>query len=293
MNVTFYWTNDERRRMPCPQAVFAGLKAAGHTVREAIPRGVDATNLDWCDCGFIWNGRHGHRGIVAEKHREADKPLFIMERGFFDRMNHTQIADGGFNHTAPWARTLDEPAPIEGKARFQAVHGEILPTKARDDGYVLILGQTAGDSQLKDSEIHHPKLLIGAVEDALPRDVPVRFRPHPLYPWRGNEHVQRDDGTLREAIDGARFAVTINSNAGNEALAWGCPVLCLGPALYAMAGAALQTTLAKLGRRLECMLGGWHPPQSLIENTLHHLACRQYGLDELRRGERLRRIMEN
>ena len=99
------------------------------------------------------------------------------------------------------------------------------------------------------------------------------------------------DGTLAGAVRGARFAVTINSNAGNEALAWGCPVLCLGPALYATAGVAERTRLAKLPAAIEQMLAGWRPRDDDVRTYLCHLACRQWNCDELAEGSVLKRLL--
>jgi len=99
-------------------------------------------------------------------------------------------------------------------------------------------------------------------------------------------------GTLREAVDGAAFAVTVNSNSGNEALAWGCCVLSLGPSLYALAGAACRTGLAGLEHALEAMADGWTPEPATVTNYLYWLACRQWSRDELAHGDVLRRLLD-
>ncbi len=98
--------------------------------------------------------------------------------------------------------------------------------------------------------------------------------------------------TLEDAVARARFCVTINSNAGSEALALGCPVLCFGPALYEMGHVAVKTSRKTLMADILDLLAGACPTQDAVVNYLYHLACHQYGLDELRRGDCLRRIME-
>jgi len=96
---------------------------------------------------------------------------------------------------------------------------------------------------------------------------------------------------LAAALAGARFVVTINSTAGNEALAAGVPVLAFGPALYTMVGVARQTTVKTLKENLAAMLNGWVPEQAAVENYLRWLAARQWTAEELARGDALRDIV--
>ncbi len=218
-----------------------------------------------------------------------------MERGFFDRMAHTQLDWCGFGHRTSWASRPARPAPAGGAERFRRVWGDApTPMRSRDDGYILVLGQVSGDAQLRDSEIHHTGPLVQAVENATPRDIDIRIRPHPLTKWDRPADARATviKGDLRSAIAGARFVVTINSNAGNEALAWGCPVMCLGPSLYGIAGVAMQTKLVDLPASVRMMLDGWRPPRDMTANVLHHLASRQWSCDELARGDVLKRRLD-
>lgn len=94
------------------------------------------------------------------------------------------------------------------------------------------------------------------------------------------------DGSLADALAGARFAVTINSNSGNEALAAGCPLLALGPAPYTIARVARRCSLADLSRALASMADGDLGPSddrapAAVRNYLFHLACRQFSTREL------------
>ncbi len=297
MKIAFLMANAEFRerratRGQCQWAVFQGLKALGHEVPMAVPEsGEHMVKGGEYDAIFIWNGMKGHRGTITEFMRKMGGKAFVMERGFFGRFENTQIDHLGFSHRASWAASLGEKAPEGGRERFEALCGPVESQAARESGYILVIGQTGGDSQLRDSEINHPAHLLDAVEAATPKGVEIRFRPHPHYAWRGNKNITRDEGSLRDGVDGARFCVTINSNAGNEAIAWGCPLLCLGPAGAEFGGAALKTGLDSLETAISIMLGGWHPDQNVAENFMYHLASHQYGLDELRDGTALSRLL--
>ena len=233
------------------------------------------------DVAFMWNGIHGKREMIAAELRKRGVPVLVMERGFLDRFKHTQIDQAGFNHTASWATGLCGPAPVEGVRRFMQLEdtiGPAIPTMPRDCGCILVLGQVSGDAQLRNSEIRHAEDLVHAVRDAARSGADVCFRPHPMDSWRSGSNDLKGD--LNDAIDAARFAVTINSNSANDALLRGCPVLCLGPSLPGVAGVAIQTSLAGLRRSMELMLAGWAPDSRRVLSYLHWLAARQWTIDE-------------
>ena len=278
------------------QHVAAGLRRIGHHVE------IVARSLCWplwqgsADAVIVWNGIKGAWGVICERSRRAGARVVVMERGFFDRMAHTQLDGRGFGHRASWAGSLDQPAPPEGPERFARAWGAApVPPRPRRRGYVLVLGQVPHDAQLRDSEIHHVGPLVQAVENTTPREIDIRVRPHPLSSWRrpGDSRAALASGDLRATVAGARFAVTINSNAGNEALAWGCPVLAMGPSLYAMAGAAMQTSLSEMAASVRLMLDGWRAGRETAANYLHHLACRQWTCGELAEGTVLRRLLDD
>lgn len=285
-------------------ALRKGLETLGHEVEVLCPSPA-------CRLGgfarppqalFLWNGQKGLWKQLADQARRSGLKVFVMERGFFDRLRFTQIDPAGFNHTASWARreTFDAPPPPQGQARFVGAYGrQPQPLAARRDGYLLLLLQIAGDSQLAGCELHHPLPLVQAVEDAAPVGLEIRLRPHPLSSWQYGcaGRAKMAQGSLDEALAGARFAVTINSNAGNEALAAGCPVLALGPALYTIAALARRTSLFDLPAALSAMADGelgldHDDPPAAVRNYLFHLACRQVGRDELAEGKFLARLLQ-
>ena len=180
--------------------------------------------------------------------------------------------------------------------RFRRAFGRLprpLKSAKTRRGYILVLLQVPGDSQLRDSEIDSPGPLVRAVEAAAPASWHIRVRQHPLHDWTCDPEgrVRTMGGSLREAVEGAAFCVTINSTAGIESLALGCPVVCLGPALYATAGVALQTSLADMPATIAKMAAGWRPTTKAVHNFLYHLACRQWTFNEIAGGTVLRRLL--
>ncbi|KKM25978.1 hypothetical protein LCGC14_1589480, partial [marine sediment metagenome] len=275
------------------QAVAAGLARLGHTVQVVAPSDGKLWGAE-PDVVFVW-GVHGLKGRLAERFRAAGKTAMVMERGFFDRFNYTQIDHAGFSHTASWtsAATNWLKAPRGAKSRFRSVWRNRAAGFGARAGYLLVLLQTPGDAQLAGTEIHHPGPLVQAIEAAAPLGLDIRVRHHPLSPWRCGTtgRARMVDGDLRKAIAGAEFCVTINSNAGNEALAMGCPVLCLGPALYAMAGVARRSSLADLPRAIAEMDAGWRPENDAVRAYLAHLAHRQWTCEELADGRPLAEVL--
>jgi len=293
MNICLIVHNRQWRDCSAPFiCVRDGLRRAGHEVSFAAPLAGRLWQRQ-PDAVFLWNGIHGACGRIVRQCKSGGITVFVMERGFFDRFNYVQIDHAGFNHTASWAGLLGHDAPESGEERFHAAWGEApRMVRSRRRGYILVFLQMPEDAQLADSEIRHPGQVVHAVEDAVRRDVEIRVRAHPRHAW--NNRAGRSKmiaGTLTDAIAGARFAVTINSNAGNEALAWGCRVLCFGPALYGTAGVALQTTLTGLRRAIETMLAGWRPDNQHVRNYLYHLACRQWTCSEIADSDG--RILQN
>lgn len=275
------------------QAIAHGLAHVGidvdvRMVNEPLP--LEATDLV-----VTWNGRKGHYRGAADQARKLGLPVICFEHGFFARRQYVQMDHQGILH---WSSLRDEfrkPAPAEGAARLAAVWPhELRPFGAGRKGYVLVIGQLPGDSQMMESEFDIPLPLAKAVSRSLPAGVRGVFRGHPAMakpkPVKYLPDCQAPG--IVEAIEGARFAVTINSNAGNECLALGCPVLCLGPALYAQAGVALQTTMATFKTQFDRMIAGWMPDGAAVRNYLHWLACRQYSGEEYREGTVLAGILE-
>ena len=266
------------------QAVARGLAAAGFAVDVQKLENGNPPCLDTADLLATWNGRK-FAYLTARRHAESfGLPVLVFEHGFLgDRRAHTHIDHQGILQWASWARDWDDPAPDDADVKLAAVLPDgIKETKSSRNGYVLVIGQLDGDSQLDGCEEEHALQLEKMVFRGLPAGVKAVFRPHPESRVAPRHYLPVCEApTLKDAAAGARFAVMINSNTGNECLAWGCPVLCLGPSLYAHAGAAKQTSVNGMRSALAEMVHGWEPVQSKVDNYLRWLACRQYSQSEL------------
>jgi len=160
---------------------------------------------------------------------------------------------------------------------------------------VLVLGQVPGDSQMDESQISRPDDLVQVITKAMPKGLRPVFRPHPRQARRAAMPTGMRPSkapTLADAVAEARFAVTVNSNAGNECLALGCPVLAFGPAVYLQAGVARQATVKTLAEDLMTMVEGWTPDPERVSNYLCWLACRQWNVKELAGGSVLACLLQ-
>ena len=303
-----------RPTIPCrPLAIVAETSRETHPL-TAFSRGLEACGFDvvrsgdaksiggqWSRPALIvcWNGRKD-KGLPNLAAR-FEIPCLYLEHGFFDRQNFTQADHGGILHWSSWSKCTAFPAPTNGAGRLAEFAPERKPIRARE-GYALVIGQIDNDTQMDDSEIRGGVQLQKFVHRNLPPHVAACFRPHPAAKYhphpmhetlplmdtcceRADYLKTKHGGGLAEALRGAAFVVTINSNACVEALCAGVPCLAFGPHIGIEAGAIRRTSLATLSRDLSDMACGWTPPQSSVDNYLEWLAARQWSNEELERGD--------
>jgi len=276
-------------------AIAQGLTELGITVEvvpswEAIKKHPDMI--------FIWNGRKGICVELTKMAKSRGCIVFNSEHGFFNRSVYTQLDHEGILHWTSWRNDLHKPAPAEGEARLKEVWK--FPYEGfgkRDSKRILVLGQLNGDSQMMESEIQASKQIAQLVKDNLPQGYKAFFRPHPKANGHHTHKALRylpleTSDTLLGAVLKSKFAVTINSNAGNECLGLGCPVLAFGPALYLQARVGLSCNPRNIKKRLQEMADGWMPDSDDVKNYLNHLACRQWSFDELKQGKFLKPLIE-
>jgi hypothetical protein len=298
----------EAAREDHPLNAFAtGLAACGYDVVRTSDGPTIEHQWQRPTVMACWNGLRD--GTMARASEAMGVPLIRLEHGFWDRHNYTQADHEGILHWASWAERIAGPAPQVGRRRLDRFVHDRQPMRARSDGYVLVLGQIANDTQMLDSEIRGPVPLQRYVKRALPKGVQAYFRPHPAARYRphprhetlpmmgGNDEAgdyrKTKGGTgLAEALAGARFIVTINSNAIVEACCAGVPCLAFGPHLGIAAGAVARTTLPTLRNDIESMLSGWAPEQAVVDNYLCWLASRQWNNEELSAGAVVGELLE-
>lgn len=263
---------------------------------------LDRTS-DFPEIAVFWNGLKGVHARHADRARAMGCKRLVLEHGFFDRSHYFQADHAGILHRASWRTRLADPAPPEGRTRLARFYPDGLRPIGRRRGYVLVLGQVNGDSQMLDSEITGSLPLQRLVKGSLPPGVQAYYRPHPQVcakRWERRDHVlpvfggepdpeemeiykrTRTGRDLAEALGGAAFAVAINSNALNEALALGIPAMAMGPFLGIDAGVVHPTSQATFRNDLGEMLDGWRPDQAAVENYLAWLAARQWNVEEFR-----------
>jgi len=290
--------------------IVAGLKAMGVAVRRY--RRDDELVLDRSPQKPVvlvaWN--NVRRAKLAESAARNRVPALWCENGFFDRKRYMQADPEGFLHRASWRRLLGNPAPADGAAKLARFYPNGITPMAPRTGYILVLGQVPNDTQMADSEIQGPVPLQKEIIRVLPKGQACFFRPHPaLAAKKPNPQHQslpvmdttqderrdyQDTKTgpgLGSALGGARFVITINSNAGVDALAAGVPVLAFGPHLGIDAGAIRRATVATLAADIDAMLRGWQPEQSRVENFMRWLAARQWCREEFSGAATMRALL--
>jgi len=287
-------------------ALAAGLDKAGYRiVRAASPDDVAG---EWSAPAVVayWNGRHDRR--FPEYADACGAKHVCLEHGFIRRGSYSQADGSGFLHWSSWASQLKTAPPAGAYDRLDAVVPGRRPIGPRT-GYILTLGQLSMDTQMDESEIKGGPVLEQYVARSVPHGVQAYFRPHPLdcstpHPlhqtlprltscgaadaYRKTKH----GGGLQEALLGAAFVVTINSNSIVEALCAGVPCLALGPHLGIAAGVVRKATVATLADDIKAMLDGWAPAQADVDRFLAWLAARQWSNDELSTADVVRHILE-
>lgn len=266
MTVAVYMNASRHQQQWCG-AFIEGLRRHGLApVVVDGAAGVDDRSPAPADVAVFWGYRR--RRVIAAQ-RDAGADYIVLERGFLgDRMAETSAGWNGLNGRAsfnlPAAPTL---------ARFDAKFGgRLLRPWRRDGDYGLILGQVPGDMSVHGLDL--PDLYAGIARDLarLWPGLPLRFRPHPQGPSDlAPAGVTATEGSLAEDLDGARFAVTWNSNSGVDAALAGVPVYVLdaGGMARPVAAHALCEDLYRPDR----------------ETWAAGLAWCQWTVEEFRRGE--------
>jgi hypothetical protein len=202
-------------RVAFPEACAPHWADYAHALVEGVAACGDepVRERERADCSVVWGWRHA--SIKKARHH----PVLVMERGYIDRFNWVSLGWNGLNNKATrppaqdWGQRYDdnfEPLvyhPWRVGPRFEG-------------GYALLLGQVIGDASL--AGIVYPQWLVSTARRMKVLGYDVRFRPHPkCQSLKCGFPVVT--GTLEEALAGARFAVTYNSNSAVDAVFQGVP----------------------------------------------------------------------
>ena len=280
-------------------SIATGLNAAGwEAIRAASP--AEYVSPMRADIVVGWNDTRSQRDgwtAFAEAHGAA---MIYVEHGWFDRATSVQMDCTGIQHRASWAGSIlgaSHPVPI-------------IPTMPRKSGYILVLGQVDGDSQLDNPCMPGASPMLRQVCRAIANRVPIRFRPHPssqplnMARYPGVELSAATDKNLyrqtkaggpglAEDLAGARFVVSINSTSLLEAAVAGIPCLAFGPAIGLNAGAFHAASPETIASDLHDMLAGWVPPVGAVDRLVGELWAHQHSPTELSNPEYISGIIHH
>lgn len=257
--ITVISSSSSSHQLSHQSALIEGLEDRGIICKADFP--TDKINTRFVAC---WGWRIG-RSLRAKGHE-----VLVMERGYLgDRFKYTSLGWNGLNGHAEFPEYLYD----NGK-RFLEHNIAVKPWKTSGE-YALILGQVPGDQSLqgKDMRIWYEEKAKEIIDYY---DIPVHFRPHPEAVKRGiAQPVPRtiaSQGTLGEALSGAKFTVCYNSNSSVDSLLNGVPCIVgdKGSMVYDLCGKDISDI--KYTER---------------EKPLHRLAQTQWTIDEIKSGEAL------
>ncbi len=203
------------------------LAAAEGLKRHGLkPTMLQVGNPQPCDLAVCW-------GVRKKPEIQSGRRALILERGYVgDRLGKwTSCGFDGLNGRADF-RNAD--VPTDRWDRLLAEHME--PWFDGGGDYVLVMGQVAGDAALAGVDID--RWAVQVMRQIQGRGLPVRFRPHPLGINGRTSAFPQATGTLQEALAGARWVVTYNSNSGVDSVLAGVPTVAVdrGSMAWAVTG---------------------------------------------------------
>jgi peptidoglycan/xylan/chitin deacetylase (PgdA/CDA1 family) len=200
----------------------------------------------------LWNGRdHVFVEAAAFAAAEANVEVICLELGPLRRAPMTVVVSrGGVNAAAEFRRPekLNEPLTPWETDRLQAVRARFkagITPHGGSAAYAFLPLQVDDDTQLFHYAPHFAdqRAMVAAVVNAMPGDLPLVIKLHPLcdarYGWasyapllRGRDRIAPRASNTLGLIAGAAVVITNNSSAGIEGLMFERPVVVLGQAHY-------------------------------------------------------------
>lgn len=158
------------------------------------------------------------RGAIIQHHKEHNRPVVILEKGFVKREFYYSVGLNGLNGRGYY-----------NNSRVSADRWHQLGVKLRpwrDGGdHILLAGQVPWDASVQ--HVDYVQWLTTIAHDIRKRtNRPIVFRPHPLAAEAVPSIIgtKRSTRTLEEDLKDAYAVVTFNSNTGVDALIEGIPV---------------------------------------------------------------------
>jgi len=216
MKLTILANPNEEFKLLVAHALVKGCVRHGDCAEIVdIKRGIDFSKTihaeSWSAiCCWGWR--------LGETFRNRGHNVLIMERAYLaDRFSWYSLGWNGLNGRAIF------PCVDDGGERWRRHFDYLLqPWRTNLGGYALLLGQVPVDQAV--NMINFEGWACAAASELIRLGHDARFRPHPLAPSVKTQ-VPSIAGTLEEALTGASFAVTWNSNAGVDAVIAGTPTV--------------------------------------------------------------------
>lgn len=234
------------------------------------------SNYKPSDLAVIWGVRFPK---IIEGQKQHGSDFLVMERGYIgDRMKFTSMGFNGLNNRAEF-HAKDMPADRWNKY----FDGMMRPWKT-ESGYILLIGQVAGDSSIKGRIILTDwlKEVVAELRQIHPGKE-IIFRPHPLS--RQNQEIpgaEKSRGRLDQDLSGADICVTYNSNTGVEAVIAGVATITMdrGAMAYDVTSHAPDVPIIKPDRgqwAYDMAYKQWTEEEIASGEAWEHLKQRYYG----------------
>lgn len=244
------------------EIVLEGFRKHGLDVQVA---GSDMGRFDM----YVFWGHRQRRLINLAK--RAGVPYLVVELAYLGKRDHwISMGFNGLNGRADF-NNVNVPADRWEK-HWQH---QMKPWKKGGD-YALICGQVPGDAALEHVDIN--RFYRDAAQAAREKHGKVFFRPHPWMPEGHRElpGVPTLDGSLEDALAGAKCVYTCNSNTGVDAAMAGVPVYAYDSGSMAwevaqtsLTGAPLRPDREDWGRKIAyCQ---WLPEEVQNGDAWEHL----------------------
>lgn len=236
---------------------------------------------DWahqdCDAAVLYGLRH-HGPDIVDHYNRRGVPVVVIDHGYVKRVNvvadlPTGYLQVGINRLG-WV-----PPAAPSQDRFDALGIEARDRDLKPIRRAVIMGQVGFDASHRMIPAQLERCYEALYEELRAAGVAnVAFRPHPLGEGIAPKIPRDGVRPLDDAIRNADLVVSINSNAGLDAVLDGCPAVILKNAHYGELAYRWPTALSAIAA----------PPAALVNTFLKRLAYAQWTDAEIRDGLPLR-----